>query len=196
MINIMKKYVMSDRLQQEISRICGTDERMVKYYHERISNECVLECGKIVTFDKPRIQTSFCFGYSHDSTGEDLQRALDASEQAKADIEHFMERNMKALTEYRDMLTENRDLFWHDDYHDRNIVSIYEFRQMCRWYPGIYQLPEFEVILDEYRITPEDRKNLLAVVNEEIAKFEKRLKSYLKRYGLSKISSWTYWRDE
>ena len=30
----------------------------------------------------------------------------------------------------------------------------------------------------------------------EIAKFEKRLDAYLKKYGTSKLRTWTYWQDE
>ena len=41
-----------------------------------------------------------------------------------------------------------------------------------------------------------DRARLLDACKMQRAKFEKRLKAYLKRYGLSKIKKWTYWDNE
>ena len=35
-----------------------------------------------------------------------------------------------------------------------------------------------------------------ALTKEEREKFEKRLRTYLKRYGTSKLRTWTYWLDE
>lgn len=48
---------------------------------------------------------------------------------------------------------------------------------------------------DLQEINAEDRAIILNALKAERAKFEKRLKAYLKRYGLSKIKSWSYWRD-
>lgn len=34
------------------------------------------------------------------------------------------------------------------------------------------------------------------MLEEEKAKQEKRINTYLKKYGLTKIHSWSYWADE
>jgi hypothetical protein len=44
-------------------------------------------------------------------------------------------------------------------------------------------------------MTVEDRQAILAGLKREREKFEKRLQTYLKRYGVSKIRTWTYWAD-
>lgn len=41
-------------------------------------------------------------------------------------------------------------------------------------------------------VNKEDRQNLIEKTKEEKAKFVKRLNAYLKRFGLSKVHSWTY----
>lgn len=40
-----------------------------------------------------------------------------------------------------------------------------------------------------------DVAGLIEMAKNERRKFEKRLETYLKRYGLSKLSVWTYYRD-
>jgi hypothetical protein len=41
----------------------------------------------------------------------------------------------------------------------------------------------------------EDRLAILEGLKREREKFDKRLQTYLKRYGTSKIRTWTYWAD-
>ena len=41
----------------------------------------------------------------------------------------------------------------------------------------------------------DDLKNILSVYEHEKAKFEKRLNTYLKKYGLSKLKTWSYLVD-
>ena len=41
----------------------------------------------------------------------------------------------------------------------------------------------------------DDLKNILSVYEYEKAKFEKRLNAYLKKYGLSKLKTWSYLVD-
>ena len=40
-----------------------------------------------------------------------------------------------------------------------------------------------------------DVRGLIEMAENEKAKFEKRLKTYLKRYGTGKLNIWTYLRD-
>ena len=45
-------------------------------------------------------------------------------------------------------------------------------------------------------LSKSDIQKILNILAEELQKFAKRLNTYLKRYGLSKVHSWSYWRDE
>ena len=42
-------------------------------------------------------------------------------------------------------------------------------------------------------MTEEERQTVLSAYKQIREDFEKRLNTYLKRYGLSKIDTWTYW---
>ena len=47
-----------------------------------------------------------------------------------------------------------------------------------------------------YRIiTDEEAKIILDAYKQAAVAHRKKVDSYLKRYGLSKVHSWTYWRD-
>ena len=45
-------------------------------------------------------------------------------------------------------------------------------------------------------MSEEDKKLVIAMYEEEKEKMSKRIDTYLKRYGLSKLNVWTYWVDE
>ena len=44
-------------------------------------------------------------------------------------------------------------------------------------------------------LTESERAAVVAAYETELSKLNKRLDSYLKRYGLSKLKTWTYWQD-
>jgi len=47
----------------------------------------------------------------------------------------------------------------------------------------------------EHEMTADERKAIIKGLRWGRAQFEKRLNTYLKRYGVSKIHTWTYWAD-
>jgi hypothetical protein len=44
-------------------------------------------------------------------------------------------------------------------------------------------------------MTSEQRAEIIKALEWSRGEFEKRLNTYLKRYGTSKIHTWTYWAD-
>ena len=44
-------------------------------------------------------------------------------------------------------------------------------------------------------LTESERAAVIAAYETELNKLNKRLDNYLKRYGLSKLKTWTYWQD-
>ena len=48
---------------------------------------------------------------------------------------------------------------------------------------------------EEDKLSPEDIDRIIEGYREVIKKFDKRLKTYLKRYGLSKVKAWSYLSD-
>ena len=57
--------------------------------------------------------------------------------------------------------------------------------------------PVFNKEYKEYSpVSEKDRKLIVEAYQKEKELFSKRLETYIKRYGLSKVNSWSYWRDE
>ena len=148
--------------------------------------------GTIVRIGKPGIQKHFCFGYS-DQIPDDYEDAQRASSALSKSEEYFISENLRQ-------------------------VSVPDSETLARTYVvrGAYvsQPPEcrlgYVVVGDRFgrdmygamlpdgaRILSEEERTRLRRAMESVREgFEKRLHSYLKRYGLSKCRYWTYWRDE
>ena len=62
---------------------------------------------------------------------------------------------------------------------------------------GLYHVEPWEEKrnAEDIKLTDEERKEIIKATEWRKAQFEKRLKAYLKRYGTSKLHTWTYWRD-
>lgn len=182
------------KLYEEILKrdVWKKDQHMVDYCVKKSAYIVELENGDIITIEKPSIEKDFCFGYSDSRYDtEDYDRANDAAHHAATNEEYFISQNLKELNKMIAHL-------------DGTEPSRYDF------YPCIsyYNQPENSALKSLHCYDPFDAeaKNLkpLAGADRErvlegykIVKvdFEKRLQTYLKRYGLSKINTWSYWRD-
>lgn len=49
---------------------------------------------------------------------------------------------------------------------------------------------------ETYFLNDSENERLNNAIDKANAKFEKRLQTYLKKYGLSKVNTWTYWENE
>ncbi len=148
-------------------------------------------------FEKPRIDTEFCFGYSDDMDGSDRKEALDMAHHDSTNEEYFKNRNLSDLREVIERYEGKSEERWLEPYvthryrdHGVNIVTIvwlsdWDAKDSAWQYNN-----------DLTPLKKEDRQLILDAYKKELEKFEKRLNTYLKRYGLSKVRSWTYWRDE
>jgi len=162
-----------------------------KFFRERIGAVVKLTDGTIVNIERPSIETRFCYGES----GYDMDQAVDAAERARTCESYFRWCNLRGLAEvirilerrpdesdgfiYRHCIHVTRDSRMRDGIADVSLVGAWDDR---------HGRPTEEV-------SEEDRERLLEGYRKVYASFEKRINTYLKRYGLSKVVSWTYWRD-
>lgn len=185
-----------EEYKNELAKVWANDTRMINYCHGQASQVVRLSGGELVPIEKQKIKTDFCFGYSTDYTGHEASDAQRAAMHAREDVEYFKEKNLQEL---------------------RAIVEAFDGKHPRQWVeytPYIWQkysgagniwgfgwVPYYDYDRRpsgvEYReVSPADVETLRAAYVEELAKMEKRVKSYLKRYGLTKVKTWTYWRDE
>jgi len=178
---LMRKY-----LDREMAR-GFKGEKWEKYFRGKIAWLVELTDGTIYAIEKENIETRFCFGES----GYDFDDAMNAADRARTDEEWFKAENLKKIDNKLDLLEKKGK--------ERGV-----------WHIGddLFLAPDADVVEDFYtirywsfdeskyrRIEREDRDRLIEGYKLVREDFSKRIDNYLKRYGLSKVYSWTYWRD-
>lgn len=192
-----KKNPAIEEAKAEYVKVWKDDEKMVKFCQGEISNAVKLSDGRIVVVEKQKLVTSFCFGYSTCGQGAEYEEANEAAHVANTSEDYFREQNLKEFDNKIALLKTDKEESWYMDaylsqsnYCSCGLVNIHEVVGLRRY--------DFE----EQRhgtyveITEDDRKLIIAMYEEEKEKMSKRIDTHLKRYGLSKLNVWTYWRDE
>lgn len=168
-----KNEMSKDDMRERILLALNGDNRFADDILKRAS--AIVEiAGKQVLFKKQNIKTRFCFS----DEGSDLER--------------YKTFNKK------DFISEN--LYWADGfrYLDHEATCGQKWYLVRRWYGEIYTVvckDEWKAEEGDIEMTPEQVEQFKDALRTEKTKFEKRLHAYLKRYGLSKIDTWTYWAD-
>lgn len=175
-------------VENEYHKIYENDTRMINYCVGKTSNAVILHNGCIFTFDKPSIQTSFCYGYDNDEESFDI-----ANNNAEETTKHyyiFLNKNMEQFKNIENTLKENVIKAEYSYQGRINLSSsIYSEYELNRFYLSQSQRNNF------FKLTSEDIQLIKDMVAIEKRKFEKRLTTYLNKYGTSKLKVWSYWRD-
>ena len=90
---------MKEMYLQELSK-AWKDQKMMDYFKKSTSRVIRLSDGGLMPFEKMKIETSFCFGYSlnnHDS--EDCDNANRMAHYAANSQEYFIAQNLEGIDE-------------------------------------------------------------------------------------------------
>ena len=177
------------------------DNRMIEYCTKKAQE--VIKIGKgFFIIEKPRIETSFCFGHGYCgiSTREQEQDAFDMADYAQSNGKYFFNKNMEGL---RRRIKAFSELGPNSKVLYKNNSSYYTV-ELCKtdrpyqdkegkW----HDMTSCYFSGDKYDgyLNQEEIKSVLEAHKRVAASFEKRLKTYLKRYGTSKLRTWTYLVD-
>lgn len=177
-----------EKIKNEFSKIWGKDEKMMSYLMKNCSNVYETEAGNLIEFEKQDIKKRFCFGHGVNgvTTQEDTNSACNMAQHARTSEEYFIKENLGWYNELKETLEEEK-LFLMPQYSKTSICSIKTENYF--WH---YER-ERERIVET--LSEKDIEGLKAMLEVEKEKFMKRLNTYLKRYGLSKVHSWTYLVD-
>ena len=189
-------------------------EKMVDYCAKQIASVAFLPDGGIVTVDKQSIEKRFCFGES----GYDIDEAISAAEHARTSEDYFRSENMASFNGYvkdlQDMLDNIADgscreylviydthyLSQSDDCRLRNI-RFYRLHEIIDAFGGSCNLEKIKGkkihidCRDGHVATDEEINCILEAYKTARDAHEKRVDTYLKKYGPIQVRSWTYWRD-
>ena len=154
-------------------------------------------------FEKPSIQTRFCFGYGQNgiSTEEDYEGARSQERNMETNQQAFINANLedlnksiKNLQEFIDNFFDNKNTCFSARYNKIFICkNSYNHLAYLAWSWDYGNIRNKDDILKE--ATKEDLLLIIEVYKQQIENFKKRLNTYLKRYGLSKLRTWTYLVD-
>lgn len=176
--------------------VWGSDNHMIDFCTKKAEVVFKTENGFFCEVEKTDIKKNFCFGYSlsrYDS--EDYDNANRMAAHARKSVDYFREENLKKLNDCISFYSDTRnELYFQNHYISqknnvlKNVVSF-----------QYWNMPK-DIFNKEYKeytpVSENDRKLIVEAYQKEKELFSKRLETYIKRYGLSKVNSWSYWRDE
>ena len=131
--------------------------------------------------EKPSIETRFCF---HDE-GPDYEFYKELCADEKDMAQYFKSENLREFDKYIDHIECNKEKGWDND------GRVWWCKCDNRLYLRFYYESS-----DKYtECTDEEKQLILEGLKFGRKCFETRLDAYLKRYGISKLHTWTYWAD-
>ena len=166
----------------------------LKYYLNKVGYIVELEDGNLYIIDKPSIETNFCFG----EHGYDYDEAVKAAETAATSEKYFIAANMKNLEDEIKQVKK-----WPvTNYNNTKKMYLIPYKEEYEGTKIMYtrMLTDYENVKDKDTALgrPVSKKDRYAIVGgyQKVQKrFLTRLKTYLKKYGMKKIQTWTYWAD-
>lgn len=164
------------------------------YQKRKCLTSLVLTGGERVLIEKPSMKTSFCFGYGQNgiSTEEDFQDAA-AARDSMNQFSAFLAANLRGLKEELQELLDGKLVSYCCQKYTK-VVYVRTWRDERRYevtWRSEYQTP----FAEERLLTPVDLHILARGKQAQIADLEKRCKTYWKRFGASKLHTWTYLVD-
>lgn len=189
-----------EEFRQRVSKAEDGRQELIERHLKDASEIMMTDCGVILVFDKPHVDAgTFWF---HDE-GSNYEYYKQVTKDDKAKTEYFLDQNLHEYDDLIKEMTERKDRFGYE------LVPVFYEHEWCScgllgWGNRLVLMSEGRVQEEErdprsrnniHRLTESDAKKALAILKSERAKFEKRLHTYLKRYGLSKIRFGTYWAD-
>ena len=174
--------VITEYLEAYNKYVFPNSVRMQEYRKKTLSNVFKTSFGAFIPMDKPTLETRFCFSFDEHVSGsiEDSNNTL-----RNFQDEAFKKENLKELTEKIVRLQDpNNKIYFMSNYRVANSIGSFVTQDYILRFPN-----------DDKKYTElsdSDRSGLINMYNEELKKFEKRLDTYLKKYGTSKLTKWTY----
>ena len=184
-------------------------KHMQEYIYKKTAFLVELHDWGMLEIEKPTIETKFCFWY-HDSPYDtnDYDRANDAENYARTHEDYFINENLEGLNRSIENIKEALNS---ENLRTKHCNNYYILKHHWNWDSENCKIRGFDV-LDKYEekgekarqqmngndlelMTREDLENWLEWLETVKAQFTKRLNTYLKRYWLSKLHTWTYWAD-
>ena len=176
------------------AEVWPSSKRMQEYASKEFYYGVELDNGDIYVIDKPRIKKDFCFGYGMNgvSLEGDDECASEMARHARTSEEYFIDRNLDEINSKLDALLDPRKMgYKYLAYYGQQSGSKLKTFTMI----NPYDFDRMEGRMDVEELSQAEMTSIINGYLEVRHMFTKRLKTYLKRYGLTKLNVWTYLRD-
>ncbi len=177
--------ISSKEYAKMMAETCGwaRSEGMQKHFESSVLYAEELSAG-VVEFDKPHLETSFCYGYG--MFGGTQESASELCDSVESDYNMFLAENLDqdGSRKWLKEIEENPDDVYLGQKYDEGKMVF--FRVLKPW-------DNKEGFV---KATPEDVEKIKAGLKAQIDNLTKRCATYWKRFGGSKLKTWTYWADE
>lgn len=182
-----------------IKKCWGQD--MWDYFKKDTARVVKLDCGRYIEIKKPRIHTEFCFGYhTYDDSSNGAERMAQHVTEDGGD--YFIRENLKDVNDriseydgtdewitFRGQKAYSFGGHWGEG---ETRLGYINFINPAVWYDHVNE-KEWATAIP---LTENDIQKMLKAYKLVKLDFMKRLNTYLKKYGTSKLHTWTYWMDE
>lgn len=199
---------LKERYAVAMKAVWGNSQNMIDYCVKQASVFIPVANNGIAVIDKPRIETDFYFGYSDCGQGlsyeENNERVNHVSDHL---AEYFVSYNLRDINEKIKLIeeildSENKDgeyIIINSGHYSSDILGNARSLQIVKpynFYTGNTTLEEIQRHDASAVVASiEDVKRYLEAYKFIKETFTKRLNTYLKRFGTSKLSVGTYWVD-
>ena len=191
----MKNQKELKELYRKNLELAWDDPKMVDYCSKQAEIVVETEDGYLLEIEKQSIKKDFCFGYGMylNSTEEEEKFADDNAHNARTNEKYFIRENLKYYDEWIKEIEENGayvSIIGHYTGQTKDCKLQFFTSGRGSWGRTPMDQPETYKKLNE-----EDTKNLINAFKQGKENMIKRLQTYLKKFGLSKLNVWTYLRD-
>lgn len=175
------------------------DPKMVEYCKKKAAYIVELDDNNYCIIDKPSIETSFCygFGYCGISTEEENKQARDMANYAATNQDYFIKKNLEGINRQIEAIKDTTLYgYTYINYSKMDTSARYREYSLVELQDNPEYAPYRWNNLKNLNVLTAKEREAIAEGLEEVKKaFIKRLNTYLKRYGMSKVRTWTYLVD-
>lgn len=184
-----------EQLTAAFAHVWGKDKHMTDYCVKKVDTAVILSGGAIFVIEKREINTRFCFGFSQG--GADYDEAASMERHSANNVAYFQAKNTAASAKELERAKNAPYMYTYTHYLGDNVGAIVavlmldQTAEYCREHHP-RRLPPAELT----PVNDADRAAIIAAFEEHHRKHCKKVETYLKRFGLSKVETWIYWADE
>lgn len=174
-------------------------QHMTDYCVKQANYIVPLNNDEFMVIDRPSIDTTFCFGYGQNgvSTNDEYKRAAGMENYARTNENYFLDENLRGISQtIEDLKNDENDVYKYLAYNGQKSESkLKSITVTKRWNGPEYQPEKWDYLKDLEKITDEERAEIIKGYELVRENFRKRLLTYLKKYGTTKLRTWTYLVD-